>query len=203
MCRSSRWSSGSRSRTVGCCGLRVAGGADAAHRFMQHVVARRLASLEQLLVQFHPAEDTHFVGAVAHHLAVHAQASTGDQHLRVAAAEFGQVGEEAVQAHQSSASGGNSCAQRGQRQARRRSSAGIRSSAAASISVVKHQQAWAALAGSARVQRLDCWHSGQRPGSISLFMARWMAGGCPGCSARRADASIARRAGRFSGERRW
>ena len=70
-----------------------------------------------------------------------------DRHLRVAAAEFGQVGEEAVQAHQSSASGGSSCAQRGQRQARRRSSAGIRSSTAASISVVKHQQAWVALAG--------------------------------------------------------
>ncbi|MCY1361400.1 hypothetical protein D9M69_480660 [compost metagenome] len=144
--------------------LCVPGGADAALRLVQHEVARRLALLQRLAVQLHPAEYPHLVAPVAHRLAVHLNASRRQQEAGILAAELRQVGEEAVEAHQS-CSGGRLAAQRGHRQARLRCSGGMRSSAAGSTRVSKHQHASPRRSGSAWVQRLLWPQSGQRVGS--------------------------------------
>ncbi|MCY1351929.1 hypothetical protein D9M69_382090 [compost metagenome] len=150
--------------------LRVLGGADVTGRLVEHEIARRLAGLEHALVQFHTIELADFDAAVSDRLAVHPDPTGGQQQARVEAAEFGEIAQESIKAHQLGASDGSACAQRGQRQARSISGGGMRSSAAGSIFAVKHQHASPARAGSAWVHWLLWPHSGQRVGSDGVLM---------------------------------
>ncbi|MNF80850.1 hypothetical protein D3C84_631030 [compost metagenome] len=145
--------------------LRVLGGADMAGRLVEHEVAGRLAGLEQAFVQFHPAELADLAAAVGDASAIHPHPTGGQQQPRVEAAEFREIAQKSIKAHQLGASAGSAWAQRGQRQERSISRGGMRARAAGSIGTAKHQHSWPALAGSAWVHWLLWPQSGQREGS--------------------------------------
>lgn len=79
--------------------LRVAGGADAAGRFVQHEVAGRFTDLQHFVVDFHAAELKHLGVRIADDSSVDPDALFHQQQAYLLAVEAGQVAEETVNAH--------------------------------------------------------------------------------------------------------
>ncbi|MNN08999.1 hypothetical protein D3C81_1218680 [compost metagenome] len=157
--------------------LGIRGGAHATRWLVQHEIARRLAGLQQFAVQLHPAEFAHLVAGVTDFIAIYPHTAFRQGTAGVLAVEVRQIGEETVEAHQAF-SGGRLAAQRGHRQARLSCSGGMRSRAAGSTRVSKHQHDSPWRSGSAWVQRLLWPQSGQRVGSRVSLMA--LGDGCEG-----------------------
>jgi len=76
-------------------------------------------------------------------LPIYVHATCGQQVADVLATEAGQVGEEAIEAHQCSGAS-SPLAQRAQMQALLRAASGMLSRSSAGMRVEKHQQGWAA-----------------------------------------------------------
>ncbi|MNK82020.1 hypothetical protein D3C87_1017820 [compost metagenome] len=79
--------------------LRIAGGADAARRFVQHEIACRFAALQDFVIDFDTAEFQHFAVRIADDFSVNPHALFHQQQTNLLTVVAGQVAEETVDTH--------------------------------------------------------------------------------------------------------